>query len=58
MLAEHTIDLEKLNQEFEAKKPEEILAWTIREFSGRIALSSSFGPESGVLLHMVSRILS
>ena len=56
MLAEHTIDLEKLNQEFEGKKPEEILAWAVREFSGRIALSSSFGPESGVLLHMVSRI--
>jgi len=54
-LAEHVFDLEKLNQEFEKKKPEEIIAWALREFSGKIAMSSSFGPESAVLLHMVSR---
>lgn len=52
----HVLDLEKLNQEFETKKPEEILAWVTGEFGGRIALSSSFGPESGVLLHMASRL--
>ena len=56
VLATHVLDLVKLNQEFETKKPEEIIAWAVREFSGRIALSSSFGPESGVLLHMMSRI--
>lgn len=56
MLAAHTFDLEEVNREFEAKKPEEIIVWSLEEFSGRIALSSSFGPESGVLLHMVSRI--
>lgn len=49
-------DLAKLNQDFESKKPEEIIAWAIREFPGKIAASSSFGPESGVLLHMISRI--
>ncbi len=38
------------------KKPEEIIAWAIREFPGKIAMTSSFGPESGVLLHMASRI--
>ena len=56
VLTSHVFDLEKLNQEFEKKKPEEIIAWALGEFSGRIAMSSSFGPESGVLLHMVSRI--
>ena len=55
MLTEHTFDLEKLNQEFGAKKPGEIIAWAIREFSGKIAVTSSFGPESGVLLHMLSQ---
>lgn len=54
-MATHTLDLAKLNQEFETKKPEEIIAWAIREFSPRLAMSSSFGPESGVLLHLVSR---
>ena len=55
-MAAHTFDLLNINQELEAKKPEEIIAWGVREFSGRIAMTSSFGPESGVLLHMVSRI--
>jgi len=49
-------DLEKINEEFENKKPEEIIAWAVKEFSGRIAMTSSFGPESGALLHMVSRV--
>ena len=56
MLSAHAIDLVKLNQEFDTKKPEEIIAWAIAEFKGRIATTSSFGPESGVLLHLVSRI--
>jgi phosphoadenosine phosphosulfate reductase len=45
----------KLNEEFESKKPQEIITWAVREFSGRIAMTSSFGPESGSLLHMVSQ---
>lgn len=56
VLTEHLIDLEKINQELEAKKPEEIIAWAVGEFAPHLAMSSSFGPESGVLLHMVSRI--
>ena len=55
MLA-HGFDLEKINAEFEAKKPQEIVAWAVREFSPRFAMTSSFGPESGVLLHMASRV--
>lgn len=49
-------DVEKLNQDFETKKPQEIIAWAIKQFAGKIALTSSFGPESGTLLHMVSEI--
>jgi len=56
VLAERTFDFAKINQELEGKKPEEIIAWAVREFRGKIAASSSFGPESGVLLHMISRI--
>ena len=56
MLTANSFDLDSLNQEFESKKPEEIIAWAVREFSGKIGASSSFGPESGVLLHMISQI--
>jgi len=52
----HSLDLEKLNEEFETQKPQEILAWALKEFSGRIAMTSSFALESGALLHMVSQI--
>ena len=51
-----SLDLEKLNETFENKKPQEIIAWAIKEFSPKIAMTSSFGPESGVLLHMVSQV--
>ncbi len=51
-----TLDLEKLNEEFEKKKPQEIVTWAAKEFSPSFAMTSSFGPESGVLLHMVSRV--
>lgn len=54
MLLDH-LDLEKLNRDFEGRKPQEIIAWAAKEFP-RLAMTSSFGPESGVLLHMVSRI--
>lgn len=50
------LDLEKLNTEFEARTPQEIIAWAAKEFRGHFAMTSSFGPESGVLLHMMSKI--
>ena len=52
----HGFDLEKINAELEAKKPQAIVAWAVGEFAPRFAMTSSFGPESGVLLHMLSRV--
>ncbi len=48
-------DLEKLNAQFETQKPQQIIEWAVKEFSPRFAMTSSFGPESGVLLHMASK---
>ncbi|MDF1825805.1 MAG: phosphoadenylyl-sulfate reductase [Verrucomicrobiales bacterium] len=39
----------------EGVSPEERVEWALRYFSGSIALSSSFGAQSAVLLHMVTR---
>lgn len=47
---------EELNREFEKKDPREIVAWAVREFAKGLVIPSSFGPESGVLLHMASSI--
>src|SRR5688572_882666 len=35
---------------------EEILAWAIRTYGAKAAVSSSFGAQSSVILHMLSKI--
>lgn len=47
---------EKLNQEFEGKSSEEVIRWAVGEFTPDLALSTSFGAESAVLLHMTTQI--
>ncbi len=51
---ETVIDLEKQNKLFETSIPQEILKWGWEHFGPDMALLSSFGTESVVLLHMVS----
>ena len=55
MLA-YQLDLKQINGELEAKSSQEIIRWAIETFGSRIAMTSSFGPESGALLHMVSQV--
>ena len=51
------VDIKELNKKYEPMEPQEILKWSIlHQFRGSIALSSSFGIGSAVLLHMVSKI--
>ncbi len=47
---------EDLIREFDGGDPVELLRWAARRFGKRLALCSSFGPESIVILHMFSRI--
>lgn len=50
-------DLAEINEKYETLDPREILKWAIQdEFRGDVALSSSFGIGSAVLLHMISEI--
>ena len=49
-------DIAALSAAYEALPPEDVLARAIgRDFPGRIALASSFGADSVVLLHMLAR---
>jgi phosphoadenosine phosphosulfate reductase len=50
------IDVESLNREFERASPQKILGWAVTTFGNDLVMSSSFGAESAVLLHMVSQI--
>ena len=53
----HKIEnLDSLNAAFETQKPLEIVRWAVKEFAPKIAMTSSFGPESGTLLHVVSQV--
>jgi phosphoadenosine phosphosulfate reductase len=49
-------DLEKLDREFEERPAEDIVRWAAGEFAPDLAMSTSFGAESAVLLHLVTRI--
>ena len=51
-----TYNYEKLNQEFETKSAEDVIRWAVGEFAPDLAMSTSFGAESAVLLHLVTQI--
>jgi phosphoadenosine phosphosulfate reductase len=44
------------NQEFESQSPEKVLTFFLKEFKGRIALSSSLGLEDQMLTHLICGI--
>ena len=50
------VDVAALNAELRDASPEQVLQTALHAFPGRIAMVSSFGSESAVLLHMLSRI--
>lgn len=49
------LDLEKSNAELREKSPEEIIRWTLGLGESTI-MTTSFGPNSGALLHMLSSV--
>ena len=50
------VDLARLNRELRDASPYTVLEAALTAFAGRIAMVSSFGAESAVLLHLLSRI--
>lgn len=49
--------LGQLNQLFESADPARIVEWAAAQFGGEMVMTSSFGAESALLLHMASRLL-
>lgn len=49
-----TIDLAALNQAFETSPPIAIVQWAIGQFGDDVVMSSSFGAESAMLLHLAT----
>lgn len=49
------LDLDRINSELEQADAESRIAWTLQAFGRHVVLSSSFGAQSAVMLHMVTR---
>src|SRR5438874_9949152 len=50
------LDLDALNMMFESAPPSKIIQWAITQFDGDVILSSSFGAESLVSIHLATRV--
>ena len=48
-------DLAEMNREMESLRAEQRVAWTLEHFPGRVVLTSSFGAQSAVCLHLVTQ---
>lgn len=48
-------DLAEMNREMEKLSAEQRVAWALENFPGRVVLTSSFGAQSAVCLHLVTR---
>ena len=51
------LDLDALNAGFEAAQPQQVVEWAAKQFGRDAVMSSSFGADSAVLLHMATRVL-
>src|SRR5438046_776218 len=51
------LDLDTLNALFAKQDPARIVDWSARQFGRDLVMSSSFGAESALLLHMATRAL-
>jgi phosphoadenosine phosphosulfate reductase len=50
------LDLPALNQMFEAADPHKVIEWSLAQFGDDLVISSSFGAESALMLHMASTL--
>ena len=49
------IDLDTINTMFETQPPTKVIEWAAAEFGDGLVMTSSFGDQAAVLLHMASR---
>ena len=52
-----TLDLDKANSELSEKSASQITAWAHKEFGDGLMMSTSFGVQSAVMLHLVTRVV-
>lgn len=47
---------QKINLELSGKEPEEVIAWFLNEFDGKVSFSTSLGAEDQVITHLIAGI--
>lgn len=52
-----TLDPDAVHQQLADVEPDQIIRWAAQQFGDGLAMSSSFGAQSAVMLHLVTRIL-
>jgi len=50
------LDTESLNRRFEQQQPQDVVAWAADAFGNELVMTSSFGAESMLLVHMATRV--
>ena len=51
------LDLAEINQMLSARTPPEIVQWAAAEFGDKLVMTSSFGAESALLIHMAASVM-
>ena len=51
------LDLPELNAMFESSDPSKVVAWAAAQFGDELVMTSSFGAESALLLHMATEVV-
>ena len=57
MTASSTMQLDRVNPQLDGKSAEEVIRWAGETFGDGLAMTSSFGAQSAVMLHLVTRII-
>ncbi len=55
--AEDALDLSAIGPMLEGKAPEQVVAWAEAQFGSGLVMSSSFGAESALLIHMAVQVV-
>ncbi len=54
---QRTLDLPAINQKLQQAEATEIIAWTAQTFGDGLVMSTSFGIQAAVMLHLVTRVV-
>lgn len=52
----NTFDIDKINEALAGKSPQEVIAWFLKDFEGKVAFSTSLGAEDQAITKMIADV--